>query len=62
MNKNFRICTHHCTLCTDTNVGTVDEDGHFLCANCDRLSFEIASEKQKESYMAGASLQSQELN
>ena len=61
MNKNYTICTRWCTLCTDTNVGTVDADGHFLCANCDRPSFEIASENQKQNYLAGANLQGSEV-
>lgn len=61
MNKNYKICAHQCPLCTDVNVGTVDDDGHFLCANCDRIPFDIASEKQKESYLAGANLQDDEV-
>jgi len=61
MNKNYKICTQYCVVCTDKNVGTVDEAGDFLCANCDRPSFDVASEKQKENYLAGANLQAPEV-
>lgn len=60
-NKSYKICTRRCVVCTDTNVGTVDEAGDFLCANCDRPAFDIASELQKESYLAGANLQGDEV-
>lgn len=61
-NKSYKICTRNCVLCTDTNVGTMDGDGHFLCANCDRQSFDIASENQKESYLNGANLPGAEVS
>lgn len=48
-----KIAAQKCSCCGDVNVGTVLAGGEFACGNCDRESFEAASEAQKESWLAG---------
>ena len=54
--KILPITTGCCDGCGDENVGTLDSvegERSFLCANCDRVAFEAASEAQKVAYLAG---------
>jgi hypothetical protein len=54
------ICDGYCTACSDNNVGTLivsslpGESAAFVCANCDRATFEIEAESQKDRYIDGA--------
>lgn len=55
---NSKICDGFCNICNDFNLGTHIEtqDGvsEFVCANCDREVFDIASSRQKDRYLTGA--------
>lgn len=58
--RGLSIATSTCSSCGQRRPGThlANETGedHFVCADCDPVSFEIASDAQKEAYLGGATL------
>jgi len=57
------ICEGFCRICSDLTVGThfvpsdpedPAEAADFVCAACDRESFEAHAERQKAAYLSGA--------
>ena len=57
---DIRCSTGSCCICGHHGVGTeLAEYGsdYFTCANCDKDSFALAAEKQKEAWLRGAPVQ-----
>lgn len=56
----LRLCTGTCSECGHVRLGTQmaatdpGEAPHFVCGQCDAVSFEIASDAQKEAWLGGA--------
>ncbi|HAN16502.1 MAG TPA: hypothetical protein DCP73_13275 [Chloroflexi bacterium] len=56
---SLTLCTGTCTECGSVRIGTQMSSapggaGDFVCAQCDTISFEIASDAQKEAWLSGA--------
>lgn len=57
--RGLSIATSTCSSCAQRRPGThmaTETGDHFVCAGCDPVSFEIASDAQKEAYLSGATL------
>lgn len=56
----LKICDGCCRECSAFTIGTYiastrpGESGDFVCADCDPSTFEIESERQKDSFLSGA--------